>query len=262
VTLHLHLPRPGEPETALAPGIAGVASHKSRGVARFLVGEGMPDTSMSGPVMLQQPPRWHHDFEPDTGNSRATLRSVIPVYENPPQVPTPPPGSSDTSTATTEFVSQACADATVDAVAKSRIGVTNGFNAAPGIIGEYLEQILNTPGVQLDTNRFANIINFALPPGDWDLYGTLGFNFNPPSDPSQIVQMIGGLSLQSASIDSRGGMGVASVAATPIFFDTILPVTLRVNTPAGIVVFLVSYAQFVPTVQVWSYGSVFARRRR
>jgi hypothetical protein len=58
VSFVLHLPRPGEPESALVAGMAAVAP------LAF-------DTSISGPVMLQEPARWSYTIGSD-GNSLAS----------------------------------------------------------------------------------------------------------------------------------------------------------------------------------------------
>jgi hypothetical protein len=62
MTLRLHLPRPREPESVMVAGM-GVAS------------AAMPDTSI-GPVPEQQPARWQYDFDPVTGQSRASYGGI------------------------------------------------------------------------------------------------------------------------------------------------------------------------------------------
>jgi hypothetical protein len=141
------LPRPGEPESALEPGM---------GAPRSPVGEpfgvtplSMPDTSGPGPTATQAPAAWVYDFDPANGSSRATFNGEVlatsitapgsgvasfntrtgavvlttaditgaggavaasPAFTGNPTAPTQAPGDADTSIATTAFVAQAIAN--------------------------------------------------------------------------------------------------------------------------------------------------------
>jgi hypothetical protein len=248
-------PRIGEPETPFEAGIQGVRS-QPKTVLRFLAGEGMADTSISGPVMLQQPPRWSHDFD-ETGQTRATLRSVIPVYENPPQVPTPPEGSSDTTTATTEFVDRAMQQAVLEAVRKARIGVTDGYNAAPGEIGEYLALINPAPGQEILAGNPSAIMNMEIPAGDWDLQAVNGFGWQGVQ-PAPVISYAAALS--TVNNFPGFGIGTATLNESPIL-DVVLPTFYRLNVSVPTTMFLMAYANF-SVGRVFAYGAITARRRR
>jgi hypothetical protein len=255
-------PRIGEPENPFEAGIQGVRS-QPKTVLRFLAGEGMADTSISGPVMLQQPPRWSHDFDPD-GNTRATLRSIIPVIENPPNTPTPPPGSSDTTIATTEFVSHAMREAVLEAVAKSKIGVTDGFNAAPGEIGEYLLMQVPQPGIELTSAAMTVLLQLEIPAGDWDLQAQTGWSFTGVAPPSTTPPFYYATSI-SDTINFPGFPNLGGAAALPLlpqpggdfFFSTFW----RLNRSVASTIFLLTYSNF-NLGRVYSYGFMSARRRR
>jgi hypothetical protein len=77
-------PRPGEPESALLPGMAAPRPPAPQigPVERFgLFGHvqlgSMPDTSVPGPVALETPVPWTYDFDPATGNARATFGGIV-----------------------------------------------------------------------------------------------------------------------------------------------------------------------------------------
>ena len=50
------------------------------------------------------------------------------------------------------------------------VGVTDGSDAAPGMVGEVLFNV-NTAGVNVASGGSNNIVNLALTPGDWDVNG-------------------------------------------------------------------------------------------
>lgn len=56
-------------------------------------------------------------------------------------------------------------------------GVTNGSNAAPGDVGEYLEaSIVTGSSVALTAGTPANVVFLDLPAGDWEVRGKVAFN--------------------------------------------------------------------------------------
>jgi hypothetical protein len=74
-------PRPGEPESAMLPGMAAPRPQASplRGSGLLLapLPAAMPDTSLPGPVALQTPNTWTYDFDPGTGSARATFNGQV-----------------------------------------------------------------------------------------------------------------------------------------------------------------------------------------
>src|SRR5215470_5113839 len=70
-------PRPGEPESSLVPGMAAIAFAEAPEALIGVAPMAMPDTSVPGPVALQQPGTWVYDFNPATGSSRATFTGEV-----------------------------------------------------------------------------------------------------------------------------------------------------------------------------------------
>jgi hypothetical protein len=74
-------PRVKEPESALLPGMAARAPLEPRlkpaGGPPGPTPQSMPDTSISGPVALQEPPRWVYDFDPANGAARANFNGEV-----------------------------------------------------------------------------------------------------------------------------------------------------------------------------------------
>lgn len=252
-------PRAEAPDPAYQPGIAGVASIKAKPQRWRVNMNGIPDTSMSGAVMLQQPTRWSHDFDPDTGNSRASLITETPLFDNHPQAPTPPIGSSDASLATTEFVSNAGAGTVAEAVMRSREGAVDGFNARPGDIGEYLAYTVPPPGVELTSAQVTVIGQLELPAGDWDVSATGCWSI--PSVGNTAITYICAISDTTTFPGFPNFGGVASTVMPLSQIDTALNCGLRMLTATPKIMFLLGYCSFVAG-RMWSYGFIGARRRR
>lgn len=252
------LDRVAEPERNAAP-----AEPKGQ-VVRFVVNpQGLVDTSIAGPVMLQQPSRWTHDFDPDTGDSRAHLPAVVPIFANPPSGVTPPPGSSDQTLATTEFVSQAMREAVEEAVIKSRHGSDGRFPAAPGDIGEYLSVAVPSPGIELMAANFATVTQLELAPGEWIVTATAAFALQGGIGPYPNCYFVTSIS----ETTSFGGFnqGVTSIVGSPFSpgTDLCLPVGLRILTGTPKTMFLLAYCNgFATPVRMFAYGYFNARRVR
>lgn len=84
------LPRPGEPESTLEPGMSaptpglGVTLPAPAIIRPLAIGPfpnvpNMPDTSMPGGngVAIEAPPGWFFDFDPGTGSARATFNGEV-----------------------------------------------------------------------------------------------------------------------------------------------------------------------------------------
>lgn len=218
---------------------------------------------MSGPIMLQQPSRWSHDFDPDTGDSRAHLPATVPIFANPPAAPTPPPGTSDTSVATTAFVSEAMAQAILEAVVKSRIGSDGRFPAAPGDIGEHLQITAPPPGSEMQPSQVWVITSLELTPGDWDVQATAGFSITGSLPPAPILEFIAAVSLTPTFPGWPNAGGTVSLAGTaPATGNVTLPLFQRVLTGIDQTVFLLGYCTFSSPIRVYGFGYMSARRRR
>jgi hypothetical protein len=74
-------PRPGEPESAMLPGMAAPRPQtpplRGSGLILAPTPAAMPDTSIPGPVALQTPNTWTYDFDPGTGSARATFNGEV-----------------------------------------------------------------------------------------------------------------------------------------------------------------------------------------
>jgi len=83
-------PRPGEPESALLPGMAAPRPPEARISPPVPFGRfghvqlgSMPDTSGPGPVALETPLLWGYDFDPATGFARAQFSGIVLINGSP-----------------------------------------------------------------------------------------------------------------------------------------------------------------------------------
>lgn len=211
--------------------------------------------------MLQQPSRWSHDFDPDTGISRASLPAETPMFFNIPSAPTPEPGTSDTSLATTEFVYQSQEGFIDLAVQRAREGDITGFPGPPGQIGEYRSVNIPGPGTELTSGTIAVIGQLELPAGDWDLSATIVWNWvGVPPQPS--CYMACALNETSAFPGFANFGGAASVNQTPSGADMTLPLYWRVMRAQSTIVMMLSYCTGFLPGRMFSYGFMQARRAR
>lgn len=224
---------------------------------------GIPDTSGPGPVMLQQPSRWSHDFDPDTGISRASLPAETPLFFNIPSAPTPEPGTSDTSLATTEFVYQSQEGFIDLAVQRAREGDTSGFPATPGHIGEYQSVNIPGPGTELQSGVIGVVAQLELPTGDWDVTATLAYNITgliTPPIPS--VYFAGAVNETPAFPGFVNFGGAAAASYIPSGADLTLPLYWRVMRANATTLMLLAYASGFAPGRVFAYGFMQARRMR
>lgn len=254
-----------QPNELDAPTI-GVASLPERPARFYVTGAGIPDTSFSGAVMLQQPVRWTHDFDPDSGNSRASLIAEVPIFASPPAAVTPPPGTSDTTLATTEFVSEAMAQAVLEAVIKARIGSDGRFPAAPGDIGELLQVTTPQPGIELTASTITMVASLELTAGDWDVEAMGGFGYTgiplPPNVPN--IDFVSAINTTVGFPGWPNAGGTNAMAAQPGSIGNLnLAVFQRVLTGVPQTVFLLGYAAgFTGPVRIYGFGYMQAKRRR
>lgn len=257
--LELQLPPVPEPETSAPP-----PSSQRFAPVRFRANAvGIPDTSAPGPVMLQQPSRWNHDFDPDTAMSRASLKAESPLFEQIPVAPTPPPGDSSTQLATTEFVYQTQAPFIDEAVIKSRIGSDGRFPAAPGDIGEYIWALIPPPGIELTTSQITMITTLELTPGDWDVQAQIGFNNTGLLPENQANVFYAGAindTLGWPGFQDFGG--AATQTCRPVNDVVMAGMYQRQLTGTNKTLFVLGYCQFPTPPRVYCYAYISARRRR
>lgn len=178
-------PRPGEPESALLPGMAAPAPNSARGGPPGVEALDMPDTSGPGPTAVQSPGTWVYDFDPANGMARATfngevnftsggsatagvtswntrtgavsltLADITAVGGAPLNSPTflganantPPPGDSTTKVATTMFVSAAIAATPLVA----------SFNGRQGAVALTIGDVTSVGGAPLASPAFSGV---------------------------------------------------------------------------------------------------------
>jgi hypothetical protein len=78
-----------------------------------------------------------------------------------------------------EAVNKAYVDA---AIAAPVVGVTDGTDAAPGTVGEYLN-VYNITGLSMTANAPLAVCTMPLPPGCWEVWGACDFEVLSVDDP-------------------------------------------------------------------------------
>lgn len=151
--------------------------------------------------------------------------------------------------------------ARADHVHPMRLGVTDGSNATAGQIGEFLSaQLLSTAAITLTSAVDASIVTLALTAGDWDVWGSVGFNLASNNMNTVLkgwINPTGGAA--APSIDQMGGQVTAS--ATTAVAQPLLPLTpMRISVAAGVTIRLGVSATFSNSAAGW--GKLMARRRR
>lgn len=134
-------------------------------------------------------------------------------------------------------------------------GTTAGGNAAAGVVGEYLEvSVLRGSPISMTTGTQTTVTTLALTPGDWDVFGSVGF-----SPTGATMTRVRGY-FNTNSLDGNGSTMLTG--SFPSSFDILLPMpTKRFNVTANTNVVLVGICDFTGgTVGV--YGTVCARRVR
>jgi hypothetical protein len=136
--------------------------------------------------------------------------------------------------------------AVADRLAAINAGVTDGSNAAPGDVGEYMTATGSAVG--LVTTAVTNLASLALTPGDWDVSGSVLFN-------------------ASAGTHSFFGVGIGTIDTSSFAtyaagaFTQTMPTTMhRMNISAATTVWVVGQAAFTGTV--FATGTINARRAR
>jgi hypothetical protein len=145
-----------------------------------------------------------------------------------------------------------------------QLGALDASNATSGHVGEYFSQselIADAQPLTTDTPANVFLTTTALPPGDWDVYGTVIFN---PDTTTTTTEVIAALSGTSATLPTLGAENnTAKIdASIPAGKNIVLNVgPVRANSAFVHVVYLVAQATFaVSTMSV--YGFVSARRVR
>ena len=143
-------------------------------------------------------------------------------------------------------------------------GDATGSDAKPGDVGEYIENSLAWgSGVTLVNGIAQNVTSITLTPGDWDVYGVIGFQPIGGGTPTQMVNANAFLSTVSNTIPAvwptYGGQQVwIGNVTTSVIIGTDIQ-RFRVSVPT--IVYLVADAAFNNTAPLAS-GHIRARRMR
>ncbi len=169
-----------------------------------------------------------------------------PTLTGTPAAPTAAPGTSTTQLATTAFV---------------RTGVTDGSNAAAGVVGEYLSSSVAIGSeVSLATTVANDCTSLALTAGDWDVTAQIIFDKAASTVVSLQEMWIGTASATIPTLPNGGAYARYENATTGGASNSI-PMSTRVSVNAGTTLFLSTKCTFsTSTLKV--YGFIGARRAR
>ncbi len=112
----------------------------------------------------------------------------------------------------------------ISALQAPRMGVTDGSDAAPGAVGEYLS-VENIDGVAMTANVAAMVCTMPLPPGCWEVWGACDFTVAAVAErgqpqPIQPNQLGCGLSVTPDSLPTDEelivGTGVMQLIYSPL----------------------------------------------
>lgn len=142
------------------------------------------------------------------------------------------------------------------------MGVTDGSDAAPGEVGEYITATSPPENVPLFPSSPQNLIQIDLTAGDWDVWGTISINFLSGTNITSVGAAISTVGFSDpGSAANRGG---AAFAFTSNAFPVGLrwPVgTTRMSLAVATTVYLVCAIEAVST-EITGSGFIAARRVR
>lgn len=135
-------------------------------------------------------------------------------------------------------------------------GVTNGSNAAAGIVGELISaSVPVASGVSLTSSTWTNVTSISLTAGDWDVSGVVvvnasGFNMS---------NSLGGSGIASASVPPIGSYFQQQLAGMGALGQAVP--TVRYSLSATTTIYLLAFASFaIGTAN--AAGVIRARRIR
>lgn len=142
------------------------------------------------------------------------------------------------------------------------IGTATNDNAAAGSEGEYISATLTSgSAITLTTATTANVTSISLTAGDWDVTGTVAYQFGATTSYTILIH---GVSTTSITIGSQGTYALILTPATvpTNAADVVWTVpTVRLSLSATTTVYLITQGTFsVSTLKV--YGIIRARRVR
>lgn len=141
-------------------------------------------------------------------------------------------------------------------------GIIDGSSAAASVVGEVVTSTIAIGSAVSMTTATANTItSITLQPGDYDLWGNIGFIAATGTIPTILTGSIN--TTTNAQATSPNGGAFAQISATLGTATTsVLPVgSMRVNPTVATTYYLVGTATFTVST-LTAYGSISARRRR
>lgn len=154
------------------------------------------------------------------------------------------------------------------------VGVTDGSNAAPGMVGEYISSVTNAGAVALTSisapntqGSCFNITTITLTPGDWDVGGFVMIN-GAGGGGSSFTYVSGGIWTVPTQLPTQGNAtdGIRTNLVIPstnvnISAPFAIPVaTFRMNVTVPTIMYLNAQATFTGTAT--AQGRIWARRAR
>ena len=126
-------------------------------------------------------------------------------------------------------------------------------------IGEYTESsVASGSAVALTSTTPANVTSISLTPGDYDVFGVIGYL---PAASTSITFKTGGSSATSATLGALGAvfsLSQAAVVPGAVGQLSVIP-TVRVNITETTTIYLVAQATFSVST-LGAYGLIAARR--
>ena len=145
---------------------------------------------------------------------------------------------------------------------KSLEGVTNGGNAASGVVGEYLSSVVLAGGaIGLSTGVSADITTLALAAGDYDVWGSVVFSPAASTTVTALEGWIGNASATPPTLPNGGAMVSIQTAFTTGVIQALPVGTQRVTSSGPVTLYLSVQAAF-GTSTMTGFGGMWARRRR
>lgn len=140
-------------------------------------------------------------------------------------------------------------------------GTTANDNAQAGSVGEYIESIIPNPSeIALTTSVAKDITSIVLTAGDWDVWGTAGFDNGSGSTAWSL--MLAWISSTSATAPVAPNAGAYVRLSYPLTGNEIIsPVGMRrFSLNVTTTIYLSVFATFTNTA--FGFGSIHARRAR
>jgi hypothetical protein len=140
-------------------------------------------------------------------------------------------------------------------------GTATNDNASAGNIGEYVSSSVNAPGVSVTSGTAKDITSISLTAGDWDVWGSVGFN----SGGTTVASLLAGWINTSSATNPNAPNGGAYFLQDPVSFSNptfCYPIgMMRISLATTTTVYLSTYAAFSVST-LTAYGFIGARRVR